>query len=344
MSYIVRVEIYSWVMIMSESQARYPKLGKILNLLIKMQSRYSGITLNDIQKELEVSRRSAERLRDVLIWEIPQIEELKMTGREKHWGFSRSSHLREIISFSKDEIAELEGIKNGLQLDNKKDVLNGIIEKLKALSKKHSGEIEDAIEILLKTEGYAVTQKPSYKVEVSILDTIRQAIKENLRIKCTYDGRDKILSPYGIVYGTNIFLIAVEGNWETPYVYRMHRLEEVKLTDETFDKGDFDIKEYVNRSFGIYQNEVIKVELLFSADVAQDVLNYNFHPTQKVKQNDDGTVTVKFKASGNLQILWHLFTWGKDVQIISPKSLRKEYIEMLENVLEVQKNDIKMKG
>ena len=112
---------------MAEEQARYPKLGKILNLIIKMQSRYSGITLNDIQEELEVSRRSAERLRDVLIWEIPQIEELPTTGREKHWGFSRSSHLREIISFSKDEIAELEGVKNNLQLESTKDVLNGIV-------------------------------------------------------------------------------------------------------------------------------------------------------------------------------------------------------------------------
>ena len=88
---------------MAEEQARYPKLGKILNLIIKMQSRYSGITLNDIQQELEVSRRSAERLRDVLIWEIPQIVELETTGREKHWGFSRSSHLKEIISFTKDD-------------------------------------------------------------------------------------------------------------------------------------------------------------------------------------------------------------------------------------------------
>ena len=322
---------------MAEDQARYPKLGKILNLIIKMQSRYSGITLNDIQEELEVSRRSAERLRDVLIWEIPQIEELQTSGREKHWGFSRSSHLREIISFSKDEIAELEGIKNGLQLDNKKEVLNGIIEKLKALSKKHSGEIEDAIEILLKTEGSAVTQKPSYKVDVDILDTIRQAIKENLRIKCKYDGRDKILSPYGIVYGSNVYLIGVEGDKPDPYVYRMHRLAEVELTDQTFDKGDFDIKEYANRSFGVYQNEIMKVELRFSAVVAEDVLNYNFHPTQKVKKNEDGTVTVKFKASGELEILWHLFRWGNKVQIISPKSLKKEYIEMLENVLEVQK-------
>lgn len=322
---------------MAEEQARYPKLGKILNLIIKMQSRYSGITLNDIQKELEVSRRSAERLRDVLIWEIPQIEELPTTGREKHWGFSRSSHLREIISFSKDEIAELEGVKNNLQLDSIKDVLDGIVEKLKALSRKNATEIEDAIEILLKTEGSAVTQKPSYKIDIQILDTIRQAIKENLRIKCKYDGRDKILSPFGIVYGANVYLIGVEGDKPDPYVYRLHKVTDIELTEEKFDKGDFDIKEYANRSFGVYQNEIIKVELRFSKEVADDVLNYNFHPTQKVKQNDDGTVTVKFKASGELEILWHIFRWGDKVQIISPKSLKKEYVEYLENVLTMQK-------
>ena len=322
---------------MAEEQARYPKLGKILNLIIKMQSRYSGITLNDIQEELEVSRRSAERLRDVLIWEIPQIEELPTTGREKHWGFSRSSHLREIISFSKDEIAELEGVKNNLQLDSTKDVLNGIVDKLKVLSRKNATEIEDAIEILLKTEGSAVTQKPSYKIDIQILDTIRQAIKENLRIKCKYDGRDKILSPFGIVYGTNVYLIGVEGDKPDPYVYRLHKVTDIELTEEKFDKGDFDIKEYANRSFGVYQNEIIKVELRFSKEVAEDVLNYNFHPTQKVKQNEDGTVTVKFKASGELEILWHIFRWGDKVQIISPKSLKKEYVEYLENVLEVQK-------
>lgn len=323
---------------MAEEQARYPKLGKILNLIIKMQSRYSGITLNDIQQELEVSRRSAERLRDVLIWEIPQIVELETTGREKHWGFSRSSHLKEIISFTKDEIVELENIKNGLELENKKLVLESVLTKLKALSKKSSGEIEDAIEILLKTEGSAVTQKPSYKVDVQILDIIRQAIKENLRIKCKYYSKEKILSPYGIIYGSSVYLVGVEGNKPDPYVYKMHRLANIELTEQNFDKGDFDIKEYANRSFGVYQNEINKVELLFSESVAEDVLNFNFHPTQKVKQNDDGTVTVKFKASGELEILWHLFKWGDNVKIISPKSLKKEYVEYLENVLNVQRS------
>ena len=322
---------------MSEEQARYPKLGKILNLLIKMQSRYSGITLKDIQEELEVSRRSAERLRDVLLWEVPSIVELETSGREKHWGFSRSSHLREVISFTKDEIAELESIKTSTTIENKQKTLNSVIEKLKALSKNDSAKIEDAIEILLKTEGFAVTQRPSYKIDVETLDKIRQAIKENLKIKCTYRGKKKTLSPYGIIYGENVFLIAKEGDWPTAYVYRLHRVKDIELTDKTFEKDDFDIKEYANRSFGVYQNEIIKVELLFSKEVAEDAMNYNFHPTQKVRVNDDGTVYVKFKASGDLEILWHLFRWGNGVKILSPKSLKKEYVEMLEDVLEKQK-------
>ena len=145
-----------------------------------MQSRYSGITLKDIQEELEVSRRSAERMRDVLLWEVPSIVELETSGREKHWGFSRSSHLREVISFTKDEIAQLESIKTNTTLENKKEILNSVITKLKALSKNDSAKIEDAIEILLKTEGFAVTQRPSYKIAVKVLDIVRQAIKENI--------------------------------------------------------------------------------------------------------------------------------------------------------------------
>lgn len=322
---------------MAKEQARYPKLGKILNLIIKMQSRYSGLTLKDIQEELEVSRRSAERLRDVLIWEVPQIVEIETSTREKHWGFSRSSHLREIISFTKDEIAELEGIKNELQVKNKKDILDSVITKLKALSKKDSAQIEDAIEILLKTEGVAVTQKPSYKISVELLDTVRKAIKENKRLKVTYDGKSKIISPYGIIYGSNVYLIGVEGDWKEPYVYRLYKITDAELTNQVFDKGDFDIRTYVNRSFGVYQNDIIKVELQFNKEVAEDILNYNFHPTQKFKQNEDGSVTVKFMASGELEILWHLFTWGNNVKIIAPKSLRKEYIEYLGNVLKLQK-------
>lgn len=319
-----------------EDKPRYSRISDILELLTLMQSRVMGITLADIQNEFNVSRRTAERLRDAILDGLPQVNELDTVGKEKHWGFI-SGHMKELIYFTPDEIANLETIKDSLQFEDRKKALDNVLNKLKAFSRRQITSIDDRIELLMRTEGVAVSQKPDYKIDIKVLDIVRQAITENRKITAKYNGKEKVLSPYGIIYGSDIYLISGEGEYTNPYVYKMHKLADVVLTRENFDKGDFDIKEYASKSFGVYQNEAYKVEVLFSKDVAEDVLNYNFHPTQKVKQNEDGSVTVKFKASGDLEILWHLFRWGNNAKIISPKNLKKHYVQMLENVLQTQK-------
>ena len=323
---------------MVSDKPRYSRVSDILDLIVLMQSKVLGITLKDIELKLNVTRRTAERIRDALIFGLPQIDELETVGKEKHWGFVSGYMMNEIISFSPDEIAVLEGIKDGLQIESKKQTMDKVITKLRAHSRKQIKKIDDAVELILKSEGFAVSQKPSYKIDIRIMDTIRQAIKEQVMVRCKYCGNDKVLAPYGIIYGSNAYLIGVEDGKPNPYVYSLHKLTDVQLSNKQFDKGDFDIKEYANTSFGVYHNEVMKVELLFTPDVAEDVLNYSFHPTQKVKQNEDDSVTVKFKASGELEILWHIFKWGDNVKIIAPIKLKKMYVEYLENVLKVERN------
>lgn len=315
-----------------EDKLRYSRVSDILSLLTLMQSRVLGITLTDIQNELNVSRRTAERLRDAILCIFTQIDEIETDDREKHWGFT-SGYLNEFITFAPDEIATLESIKETLKYKDKKQTIETIITKLKAISRKNITNVEDAIEMILKTEGVAVSQKPNYKVNLEILETIRTAIKENRKIKVLYRDKNKTLAPYGIIYGSNMHLIAMEGNSEHPYNYLIHKINKIELTRETFDKGDFNIKEYANRSFGVYQNKPMKVELLFEQRVQEDVLNHNFHPTQKIKQNPDGTITVTFKASGTHEIIWHLFKWSDNVKLISPKNLKDEYIDWLQRSL-----------
>ena len=322
---------------MVSDKPRYSRVSDILDLIVLMQSKVLGITLKDIELKLNVTRRTAERIRDALIFGLPQIDELETVGKEKHWGFVSGYMMNEIISFSPDEIAVLEGIKDSLQIESKKQTMDKVITKLRAHSRKQIKKIDDAVELILKSEGFAVSQKPSYKIDIRIMDTIRQAIKEQVMVRCKYCGNDKVLAPYGIIYGSNAYLIGVEDGKPNPYVYSLHKLTDVQLSNKQFDKGDFDIKEYANTSFGVYHNEVMKVELLFTPDVAEDVLNYSFHPTQKVKQNEDDSVTVKFKASGELEILWHIFKWGDNVKIIAPTKLRGKYINMLEDVLKVER-------
>ena len=315
-----------------DAKLRYSRVSDILELLVDMQSHVLGVTLSDIEKKFNVSRRTAERLRDAILCIFPQIDEIETDDREKHWGFT-SGYLNEFISFTPDEIATLEGVKETLKYKDKKQAIGAIITKLKALSRKNIMNVEDAIEMILKTEGVAVSQKPNYKIDLKVLETIRKAIRENRKIKVLYRDKKKTLAPYGIIYGSNIHLIAVEGNSENPYNYLLHKIREIEITEKTFDKGDFDIKEYANRSFGVYQNKPMKVELLFDERVKEDVMNHIFHPTQKIKQNSDGTLTVTFKASGSHEIIWHLFKWSDNVKLISPKSLKDEYIDWLQRSL-----------
>ena len=319
-----------------DSKLRYSRVSDVLELLLEMQSKVLGITLSDIQIKFNVSRRTAERLRDAILCIFPQIDEIETNDREKHWGFT-SGYLNELISFTPDEIAALESIKEGIRYKDKKQTLESVIMKLKALSRKNITDVEDAIEIILRTEGVAVSQKPNYKVNPVFLDIIRKAIKECRRVKVLYRDKRKTLSPLGIIYGSNIYLIAFESEYKKhPYNYLLHKINEIELSDKTFDKGDFNIKEYASRSFGVYQNKAMDVELLFDSRVQEDVLNHYFHPTQKIIQNPDGSTTVTFKASGPYEIIWHLFKWSDNVKIISPVELRDEYIDWLTRSLDKQ--------
>ena len=52
--------------------------------------------------------------------------------------------------------------------------MGNIIEKLRALSNKNAAQIEDAVEMLLKTEGVAVSQRPNYKIDVKNYEQARE--------------------------------------------------------------------------------------------------------------------------------------------------------------------------
>ena len=79
--------------------------------------------------------------------------------------------------------------------------------------------------------------------------------------------------------------------------------------------------------------EILDVKLSFSPELADEAEKFNFHPTQKIKKEQDGTLTVTFKASGNKEIMWHVFKWGAGCKILAPKTLKDEYKQYLQEVL-----------
>ena len=315
-----------------DDKPRYSRVTDIIELIILMQSKVAGVSLNDIQEEFDVSRRTAERMRDSVLNLLPQVGEIPTDSRVKRWGFINYS-MNELVSFSKDEIATLEKLKQNCDKISKKD-LSTITNKIKTLNQKKLNTLEQEIEFILNCEGYAVKQSPNYKIDLDSISTIREAIRGSFKLSGKYNDKEKILSPLGLLFGEKIYLVAIEDNkGGEPFTYLLHRFQNLKLTNKKFDSKGFDLREFAKKSFGVFQGEIYNVKLNFDATAAEDASNYNFHPTQKGKWEKDGSYTVTFKASGDKHIIWNLFKWGDTVKIIAPKELKKKYKEYLQKVL-----------
>ncbi len=309
-----------------EIKPRYSRVSDILDLMTFILSRVQGVTIPEIAERYNVSRRTAERMRDSLLNIFPDFEELDYIQDDyKHWGFSNRAYSR-LISFKPEEIANLEQLKDILSNSKSIQTLDKTIEKLKAISTKHHTSLEDEIEMLLHTEGFAIRQKPNYNISFDTLSIVRDAIQNSKIITGTYHEKQRKLKPLGVIYGEKTYLVAREdAKGSDVYNYILHKLKDLKITTESFDKGDFNLEEHSKRSFGVYQGEIMDVKLLFSPSVSEDILCYNFHPTQSISEQPDRSVLVTFQASGPLEIIWHLFKWGKDVKILAPEKLKETY-------------------
>jgi predicted DNA-binding transcriptional regulator YafY len=74
-----------------------------------------------------------------------------------------------------------------------------------------------------------------------------------------------------------------------------------------------------------YQDEAEYGEVIwrFAPQAAEQARGYLFHPDQVMEDNPDGSLTIRFTASGHLEMCWHLYTWGDSVEVVEPEVLRR---------------------
>lgn len=312
---------------------RYSRVSDIIDLATYMASKVQGITISNIMERYNVSRRTAERMRDSLLNIFPEIDEIETNDTLKHWGFSNNV-ISSLINFQPKEIANLEQMQRRTTNKELKNELENTITKIKALTNKRQTNAEENIELFMQTEGYAIRQMPQYSISIETLGIVRKALQSSRILTGIYHNKKREIEPLGMIYGEKIYLIAREKTkGEGIYNYLLHKFTNLELSQKTFNKGDFNLQEYSKESFGVYHGEILNVKLLFSQELAKEACNFNFHPTQRGKYNDDGTYSVTFKASGSKEIIWHVFRWGQGCKIISPKSLQNEYKQYLQDCL-----------
>lgn len=312
---------------------RLVKTEQIIELAMMFQNSFQGLCIDDIREHFEVSRRTAERMKAVLFDRYSdRIEEVPRNDKKKYWRFAKGT-MNTLITFTKEDFTNLEYLKNLANDETKVKQLDEVIAKIKALTpQKNLRALDTDIDAIMESEGFAVRQYSRIKADIKVLEKIREAMLSFKKIQFSYN-KKVTAEPYGIIVSDKYYLLAKDNG--KLKLYKTYRIKDLKILDEYFEKDeDFSLQEYCNNSFGIYQEEPFNVVLEFDKGVKEDILNYHFHPTQKIKELENGNVEVRFKSGGKLAMCYELFKWGGNVKIKKPTELKKYYKDYVKHVLE----------
>ena len=314
---------------------RYGRLTDLVRLAMQMQGRADGLSLDDIRQTFDVSRRTAERMRDAIQDAFPQTEELAEPGGRKRWRLPPGTAGR----LADPTVEDIATLHRGAELARQSgdlvtaDHLDTLSDRLRArLPGPKRAQLEPDIAALLEADGVALRPGPRERIPDETLNTLRDAILAGVWITVDHRARatgllsrNARLGPLAMLLGEGRqYLLAYSDYAQDVRLFALAGFERIELTEDVFERPEsFDLSAWMQRSFGIWQEEAYDIVWRFTPEAATDARLYLFHPTQVMTDEPDGSLTVSFRAGGLREMCWHLFRWGQQVEIISPENLRQ---------------------
>ncbi len=297
-----------------------------------------GLTLDEMAERLAVGRRTAERMRDAVRDVFPQLEEVDDPPTRRFRipagldGLFQAPNAEELAALN--AAAELFAQQGAMA---RAGALHALEHKvLSATRASARRRLAPDLEALLQAETIAVQAGPRPFEDETVLATVREALLSLRRLTFRYEGgstpgRVREVTPFGVLFGRSNYLVAAEDEATGPRNWRLDRIRDVAVSAAPGGKPEaFSLQAYADESFGIYQDDTEDVVLRATPAGAEDALRWRFHANQTVEAQADGSVIIRFRASGMLELAWHLFTWGDKLQIVAPEILRHRLIEQMD--------------
>ena len=311
---------------------RYAPSERLFRLARLLAGTRVGLTLDEMAEHLGVGRRTVERLRNSLESMFPEMSHQDDEQRVRRWRLTGSA-LVGVIEPRPEAVAAIETVARECEVRGEADraaLLREALTILRAVMRPDTlRRAEIDIAALMEAEGIAMRPGPRPVIALGVLPTLRRAILSMQLVVVRYAGPNteepvtRVLCPYGILYGGRGWLVAhVEGLPEMR-LWRLDRTVSADLLDRGFQRReDFSLSAYAAQSFGVFQEEPFEVVLRFTPEAAEDACRWLFHPSQSMKREHDGSLTVRFCAGSIQEMCWHLFTWGTAVTVVAPRELR----------------------
>lgn len=187
------------------------------------------------------------------------------------------------------------------------------------------------------------------------VDNIHNAIQDNTQISFMYltwnskkelqprrDGELYRVSPLALTCkDENYYLIAYDEEESKIKHFRVDKMSHIsqlegKRRQGLEEFGKLDVAEYTNKTFGMFGGEASSVTLQLPETMAGIVLD-RFGKEITIRQLKEGLISARIKVAVSNQFYGWLTGLGREVTILSPDNVKREYREYLLDILEQYK-------
>jgi predicted DNA-binding transcriptional regulator YafY len=173
----------------------------------------------------------------------------------------------------------------------------------------------------------------------NLVGDLREALLAMRHIEISYRGqageeRKHLLEPYGLLYGSRPYLLAAAPGKPDTALWRLDRIVSLRVMHKGFTPR-FEMAQQIADCFGVGRDAVRDVVVRFSPEAATDAATWRFHASQQTESMPDGSLIVRFRACGLIEMTNHFGTWGDDVTVLSPPELREALADLGRRLLEI---------
>jgi len=184
----------------------------------------------------------------------------------------------------------------------------------------------------------AIATKSTNPYYLTVFEQVAIAWAAQRRLRIKYQSlqstqpKEWLVDPYfvemtGVGYSTYVIGYARREEKEGLTTFKLDRIREVELLDDTFEiPADLNLEELLTSSWGVIWSETVtEVKLKFSPQVVRRVKESIWHPSQQIEDLPDGSCIVTMEVPSTLEMVPWIRGWGPDVEVLTPEFLRREF-------------------
>ena len=315
------------------------RVSRIVQILTTLQAG-KNYAVSDLAKMFGISRRTIFR----------DLKELEFIGVPYHYDAKTSGYTIEPefflppIDLNLQEALSLlllvHKTRGQIQLPFENSALLAALKIENNLPVKIRQYCDTALRNISTRTGAQAPMKTLDKTFAQLQKAITKSRRVNIEYHSLFEGKviDLCLCPYHLMYNRRAWYVLGHSSLHSSIrTFKLNRIRKLQILDKCFvmDKK-FDLYEYFGRAWSmIPQGRIYNVKLRFLPKVAENVAEVQWHGTQEVTRNSDGSATVEFRVDGLGEITWWILGYGDQVQILAPKALRNKVLETAKNMIKL---------